>query len=412
MAESLYIRFPDDSELVEWVAVDEQGRLAGSVGRGPLEAAAQAAGGRRVVLLLPGLDVVLASVELPAGSATRMRQMVPFALEESLAHDVEKLFFAVGPRSTAGVVPVAVIAHERLSRYLERLRAAGLDAQAAYSDAEGVPESAATLTLIVEQGRIYGRRPEQPPFVLEELALADVLELLQAGKQDATDLNHLIVYADQQAAERCREELAPLRERLASIGLKLLADGATGRFAATLAQRSGTNLLQGPYGQKADWLALLQPWRVAAALMLAIGLLALAGQAVQYVGLQRADQALTAELLERCQQLFSTSAVGSCQNEVMRLLEAAGESPTGLTPASFLAAVSAVAGARPGGTRIEALSYRNRVMDLQLIVPDVPTVDEFARRISDGRRFEARIQSTSSGNDGVESRVQIVSAQP
>jgi general secretion pathway protein L len=409
MAESLYIRFADDSEFVEWVALDEQGRLTGSVGRGSLDAAAQAAGERPVVLLLPGMDVVLSRVELPAGSATRMRQMVPYALEESLAHDVEKLFFAVGPRSPAGLVPVAVIAHERLSRCLERLRAAGLNAQAAYSDAEGVPESAATLTLVVERGRIYGRRPDQPPFVLEELALADVLDLLQGGQQDAADLSHLIVYADQQAAERCREELAPLRERLASTDLKLLADGATGRLAATLAQRPGTNLLQGPYSQKADWFALLQPWRVAAALMLAIGLLALAGQAVEYVSLQRADQALTAELLERCEQLLSTSGVRSCENEVMRLLEAAGESPAG-TPANFLAAVSAVAGARPGGTRIEALSYRNRVMDLQLIVPDVPMADEFARRISEGRRFEARIQSTSSGNDGVETRVQIVGA--
>jgi general secretion pathway protein L len=411
MTESLYIRFADDSELVEWVVLDEQGRLAGSVGRGSLDAAAQAAGERRVVLLLPGMDVVLASVELPAGSATRMRQMVPYALEESLAHDVEKLFFAVGPRSATGVVPVAVIAHERLSRCLERLRAAGLNPQAAYSDAEGVPESAATLTLVVESGRIYGRRPDQPPFVLEELALADVLDLLQAGQQDAADLNYLIVYADQQAAERCREELAPLRERLASADLKLLADGATGRLAATLAQRPGTNLLQGPYGQKADWLALLRPWRVAAALLLAIGLFAVAGQAVQYVSLQRTDQALTVELQERCLRLFSTGAVNSCQNEAMRLLEAAGESPAG-TPESFLAVVSAVAGARPGGTRIEALSYRNRVMDLQLTVPNVPTVDEFARRIAEGRRFEARIQSTSSGNDGVETRVQIVGAQP
>jgi hypothetical protein len=61
--------------------------------------------------------------------------------------------------------------------------------------------------------------------------------------------------------------------------------------------------------------------------------------------------------------------------------------------------------------RIEALSYRNHVLDLQLTVPSVAELDEFAQRIGSRGRFVAHIQSTTPSEAGVEGRVQIAEAQ-
>jgi general secretion pathway protein L len=410
LSETIYIRLVDSAEVCRWAVLDADHRLVVSADQDTLQAAATATAGRRVVVLVPGLDVVAALPELPSAPQSRLRQMVPYALEDALAQDVDRLFFAIGTRAESGHVSVSVVTRERLEYWLAALRAAGIRADALVADMEGVPETPGTLTLIVEGGRIHGRRAGHPPFVLEDIALGDLLAVVAGEDDDSGDLRHLTVYADTDAAERCRGELATLREQQVDAELTVLADGVTVMLARTLGQHPGTNLLQGEFGRKSDWAVLVKPWRVAAGLLVASILLAFVAQAAQYVSLARSDTALSARLQQMCQQQFGASDLRACETQARRALEAVGESPDGGSAEHFLAMVAAVAATRPPGSRIEGLSYRNRVLDLQLLVPGVPALDEFTRRLSAERNLEARVQSTSTGEGGVESRVQIVTA--
>ncbi len=78
---------------------------------GPLEQAAQRAAGRHVCVLVPGTDVLLTEPELPAKAGAKLQQIVPYALEEQLAEDIDDLHFAIGKRSgDAPTTPVAVVA--------------------------------------------------------------------------------------------------------------------------------------------------------------------------------------------------------------------------------------------------------------------------------------------------------------
>lgn len=410
MSETLYIRLIDGAQVCSWAVLDTDHRLVASVAQDTLQGAAAAAAGRRVVVLAPGLDVVAAQPELPAAPQSRLRQMVPYALEDALAQDVERLFFAIGSRAESGQVSVSVVTRERLAFWLAALQAAGIRADALFADMEGVPATPGTLTLIVEGGHVHGRRAGHPPFVLEDISLADLLVVVATEDDNAGDLKHLTVYADPNAAERCRGELETLREQQVDAELSVLADGVTVLLARTLAQHPGTNLLQGEYGRKSDWIALLKPWRVAAGLLVASILLAFVAQAAQYVSLSRTDTALNARVQQMCQQQFGASNLRACETEVRRTLEALGESADGGSAENFLAMVAAVAATRPPGSRIEGLSYRNRALDLQLLVPGVPALDEFTRRLAAERNLEARIQSTSTRESGVEGHVQIVTA--
>src|SRR5690606_12514815 len=203
---------------------------------------------------------------LPAASAVKLRKMLPYALEENLADDVEDLAFAVGPRLATGATSAVVVAKERLEAWLAALRAEGLEPHAIYADAEGVPDTPATLTLVFEGARIYGRSPGQLPFALEGLAPRDVREALAAAdgaEEPAADLRHLLVFVDEAARALWADDLAALQTSAATADMKLLADGALPRLAATLVHRPGTNLLQGPYAPKSDWQVLLKPWRTA-----------------------------------------------------------------------------------------------------------------------------------------------------
>jgi hypothetical protein len=75
-----------------------------------------------------------------------------------------------------------------------------------------------------------------------------------------------------------------------------------------------------------------------------------------------------------------------------------------------LSTLAAVAVARDADTRIDALSYRNRAMDLQLIAPSVPKLDEFSRELEQTRRFDVEIEAANQSDDGTEGRVRIVGA--
>ena len=70
--------------------------------------------GRKTIVLVPGTDVLLAEPVLPLKSGAKLAQVVPFALEEQLAADVEDLHFAVGKRDSRPGTPVAAVARTRM----------------------------------------------------------------------------------------------------------------------------------------------------------------------------------------------------------------------------------------------------------------------------------------------------------
>ena len=82
----------------EWIVMDGSGARRSNVQSGPLDLAVATAAGRKVIVLVPGTDALLAEPVLPVKSGAKLAQVVPFALEEHLAVDVDDLHFAVGKR--------------------------------------------------------------------------------------------------------------------------------------------------------------------------------------------------------------------------------------------------------------------------------------------------------------------------
>jgi general secretion pathway protein L len=401
----LFIQLGELRDQATWAAFDAAGRLLTPVSRGSLAAARTQADGRRVVVLVPAAEIVTTQAQVPITSQARLRQMLPFTLEDALAEDVEQLSFAVGPRLPSGAVSVAIVANERLGRWLEDLGAAGLSANAIYSESDGVPETPATLTLMFHGRRCYGRRPGQPPFVLEGFRIEQVLDVVR-GSDDPEDLHSLLVYVDNTSRAQQQADVAHLRERGIDADLKLMADGMFPHLAATLIRRPGTNLLQGDYAPKSNWIALARPWRLAASLLVAAGLLTLVAQGAEYVVLRREDGALAQMIAEGCARFVSGGRASACETEVRRRLRDVGQAASG-SGENFLTTLAAVADSRTTDTRIEALSYRNNVMDLQLVAPSIPALDQFRSEISGTGRFEAKLESTNPSDAGVEGRVQV-----
>jgi general secretion pathway protein L len=397
-----------DGGGAEWAPFDATGALAGEPGRGPLASVAGALAGRRCSVLVPAVDVTSALVDLPVASQARLRQIVPFSLEESLADDVEQLAFAIGARRESGATPVAVTAKQRMNAWLEQLRGVGIVPQALFSEADGVPDVPGTLVLLLEGDRIYGRAPDRAPFVLEGLSLRQALDSAR-GTGEEPQRPHLLVYASAAQADQARRALAATGEEFAGVDVKVAAEGVFAHLAATLAQRAGTNLLQGVYAPKSNLAAYARPWRFAAALLIAALVLSLVAQAAQFFQLRRSDEALGQIVAASCQRAVGDARPSACQREVQQRL---GASATGAGGEDFLSTLAAVAAARNASMHIDALSYRNRTMDLQLMAASVPALDEFARGLAQTKRFNAQIEAANQKDSGTEGRIKIVGVNP
>jgi general secretion pathway protein L len=406
LADTFFVRL-SDAGAATWGAFDATGRVVGAIGHGALDDAHAALANRRCTVLVDAVDVVEMEAELPAASQARLRQIVPFSLEEFLADDVEQMVFAIGSKLSSGATQVATVAKERMEAWLARLRAAGILPHAVFSEADGVPNIPATLVLMIERGRIAGRKPDRPPFAFDGLTLRQVLDLVRA-RNDEPELRHVRVFADAAGRAQFAAELALLDDDFASAEVKVLNDGVFPHLAATLAQRPGINLLQGAFAPKSNWVALLKPWRLAASLAAASAALVLVLQGAELWQLRRADAALGDVVATACQRVVGDSSISGCQREIRQRLGASA----GTSSENFLSTLAAIAAARDTEMRIDALIYRNRAMDLQLFVPSVPALDEFSRAIEQTRRFDVEIEAANQSDAGTEGRLRVVGVSP
>lgn len=409
MAEVLVVRLQGTPEAhtAEWMVLDTAGGRIGGVARGSLADVPRDVASQRLIVLIPGTDVLLAEPVLPAKASGKLAQLVPYALEEQLASDLEELHFAIGRRENSQPgTPVAVITRARMEAWIGAVTAAGLQPDAMHAETSGIPASANSVSLLIDGMRVYVKRESKPPAVIE---VDPLIEGLQLGLDAGTEAHeHVTLYVTELDYERERDLLEGLREFTASLQMKLLPDGALPLFATTVLSAAPVNLLQGSYAAAAPVRASLAPWRYAAALAGALLLAHVAYKGVQYSQLKRQERELDAAI----QQVFQASMPGAPQpnpNEARALMEARLTAVRGANVSGgFMGALDTLSAAlqQAPGTRLEALSYRQNTTDLRLIAPDVGALDHI-RQAAAARGATADIQSANPRENKIEGRMQL-----
>ncbi len=410
MAEVLVVRLlapaSPDSPGAEWLVVDSSGARRGNVQSGDPANAAALAAGRRVFVLVPGTDALLAEPTLPLRSGAKLAQVVPFALEEHLATDVEDLHFAVGKREGRAGTPVTVVSHERMQDWRTMLTAAALAGDAYYAETAALPETPNGVTLLIDNGRVYVRREGSPGAVLDVEPLIEALQLSLASGDEARE--HVTIYVSEADYERERDLLEGLREFTASLQLKLLPDGPLPLFAANLMNRAPVNLLQGRYASKTKLHVSFAPWRYAAVLAVAFFATHLGLKSWQYFHYKSAEARLDGEITRVFQQAMPGAPTPEPQaarkQMELRLAQLRGSAPVSGMMVTLATLGEALA--KAPDANIEALSYRNNITDLRVLAPSVDALDRI-RQIAVERGVAAEIQSASPRDSKFEGRLQF-----
>src|SRR5580704_1155044 len=401
-------RIPDQPP--SWLVVDPRGVAAGPPQSGPLSLAAPRSAGRRICVLVPGTDVLVAEPELPTKAGTKLLQLVPYALEEQLADDIDDLHFAVGKRPADSTrTPVAVVTRALMDQWLTALKSAGLEPEAMYADSDLLPHNPGQSVALLEEDIVVVRPPSGSPVTLPSNALQEALEMAQASSPEGGGAGRgLILYTGAPEWHEHSEQVESLRERFDGIKIQLLANGPLALFAQQLPTATATNLLQGAYTPTTSRAVGARAWRVAAILLASLLGLHIAGKAAELTLLKRNEHKLDVSIREAFQTALPGEASTPDARKLMeqRLAAARNGSTNGLLPA--LEALVQARNAAPGST-VQAMTYGHGAIDLKIAAPDASSLDRIGQALRDNG-WQADLTSGNNVANGYEGRLQIHSS--
>ncbi|HZC87276.1 MAG TPA: type II secretion system protein GspL, partial [Steroidobacteraceae bacterium] len=346
---------------------------------------------------------------VPVKAGAKLQQLVPYALEEHLAEDIEDLQFALGKRSHESArVPVAVVARALLDQWLATLRAEGIEPDVMYADSELLPENPGQAVALLEADAVSVRPPGGTSVTLPADALAEALEIARGGAEStATGGRGLIFYTGAPEWQRHSAQVEAARPFFDGIKVQLLTAGPLALYAQQLPTTQAINLLQGDYTPVSSRGTALKAWRVAAMLLAGLIGLHLAGKAAELQLLRRHEHQLDSSIRETFRSAMHTEASAADARRLMEKRLAGAPGSGGLLPA--LQALVQARDAAPG-TSVQSLNFHSGALEMKLSAPDASSLDRVSQSLrsngwqadltggtNSGSAYEGRIQMHSSG---------------
>jgi len=411
MAEWLILRLPRAADVpVTWLVTDERGLSISGPQSGTLAEAAIAAGNRRVCALVSGSDVLSIEVELPVKGSARAAQVVPFALEEQLAGDIEQQHFALGRRNDfTGRTPVAVVARRVIDEWLTELRNVGIEPELLCSDSSLLPRNPGHVVALLdgEQLTVATSNDQSLPVAVPADDLEAALTMALPGAELAAV--HLLLHALPVDWQRRSAQVEKLRPRLGSLKTQLLNSGTLPWLAPQAVSGAAINLLQGDYAPRRAGAGGWQRWRLTAALLAGLLLLHAGGKTFELWQLRRADRQLDLELSQLGQQLLPGATVTSLQ--LRQRVQQQLATRAGPADGALLETLQSLAMAFNGnpGAVLQALSYRDGNTDLKLRASDAQSLERINQALR-GAGLNAELVAGAATGGGFEGRIQLKTA--
>ncbi|MAI36712.1 type II secretion system protein GspL [Alteromonas sp.] len=253
--EQLLVRLgANKSDIVSWLVystADDEIMASGELENADaLATLTERTGQRSVIALAPSSDILLKWVTLPPRAGRKVIAALPYMLEEELATDISKQFFALGPK-VGNEQAVAIVSHEKMQQWQRWLQDANLACDTIIPDVLAVPHTAdgwSILTLgeqlLVRQDNFKGIQGEQQ-WLLPTLA-----HFTSQHSAPVSVTNYAGI--DLSGLPNIEETETPLE-----LPMQVLAKEATA---------TSFNLCQGEYKVKRKRSSVLSQWRVAAVL--------------------------------------------------------------------------------------------------------------------------------------------------
>lgn len=348
-----------------------------------LHTLSERAGHRPITALVPGTDVLLKQVQLPAKASRKALAAIPFMLEDELSADIDQQFFALGDKQD-DLQNVAIVEKQKVETWLDWIAEAGLVCDKMLPDILALPVSEGSWSLLQLGSQLMLRQD------------------LWLGLQGETSwfLPAVSHYAKQQEQALLIDNytdmtLPPLpnvevRTQKLDMPMQILALGAQG---VTF------NLLQGEFKQKKQSQGQWQKWRLAAILATIALLTSLIDKGIELSQLKSQNQQLTQQIHAEFKRAFPETRrivnVRSQMKQKMQALEQGGSGTSMLAILSQLSDAFANSKVKPQTMRFDS---KRSELRLQAVAANFEALEQF-KRAAQAQGFEVE-QGAINNKDG------------
>jgi len=370
--------------------------------QGSLEQVAEAARDAHVTVVLPGQHCLALPVHLPNASRSRLAQAVPFALEEQLIEDVDDLHFALG-ESQDGTVPVVVVQHALMGRWLAQLEQSSLSPKSMVPDYLVLPLPSQGWHLWFDEQGVVLRNGVDSGM---RIALNDPMLLLQRLYDEATEKPEQLLVSGHQG-----DMAASLAEWCSQHDMALVeGDSETDLLAIAADSLNGDrciNLLQGRYSQQEKMSRQWRPWFPAVAILATIALFQLISTGLDYQRLSTQS----AELDEQIKQLYldtfpDARKVVNPRAQMEARLKAQGKSGGGELFYILMGGVTTLADNKVN-FELQRIRYQGGELNVDLYLDDLQVLDQIKQVLAQKSDIQTEVVSASARGSKVEARLLI-----
>ena len=420
----LVLRLGETPEQCRWIRLDDGLPVEAGVGL-PDDST------RPLRVLAPGTEVSQFRVSVPTRSVRALAQAVPFALEEQVAVDIERLHCVPMLPAQAEGLPVLVVSHARIQEWLGWLSAAGLQAECLVPETLLLPREPSCWHLWVS-GQMAWLSPDQGSArMLDRANLALMLEALLASIAPEQRPERLVVscFDEEVSAPRdtrdgdrvaqgmqqtgaCQESLVQALEPvLGEIPIDWRGPGGdwlTRLVTEATSWPKTANLLTGPYDHRARLGDFLRPWRAVASLAGVLVLLQFVGLGLEGARLKEEQRALEAQIIAVYQEAFPNGQPLDPKRQMASALASLGQ--VGAGNVAQFGRILAAAGpplVAEADVRIDALRFRTGQLDLDLQLASLQSLERLRERLAEQTGWTVEIRSANRGEAGVDARLSL-----
>ncbi len=251
-----------DSTRPSWVVMEADSSIKQCIRHGNPDELTFAAAEKEIIVLVPAEDVLLTVAKLPKMSRARFSQALPYALEEQLTSDIDKLHFAHGETQADGELPVAVASIDKMQEWITLLQSWQIQADVLSPVSLALPFDSTTWHVVNNEMAIV-RTGLYQGFACDKINLNPLLNMALTSATLIPEGVHVHHYTHETSAE-------PLLIQTKSTEDFNPPDAYLTDLARHVSQSPTINLLQGPYRvKKAKFPRRVKIWRATAYLAIA-----------------------------------------------------------------------------------------------------------------------------------------------
>ncbi len=390
----------DEALQVSWCR-EHAGEVA-PVNQGTLTEAAEACHDAHITVIVPGQYCTAVKAHLPNISRGRLAQALPYALEEQLIDDVEKLHFAMGEFKGEDV-SVLTMRAEQLTQWMTLLESYGIIPQRVIADYLSISWPRDGWHLWLDDGAIILR---SGPYSGLRIIMSDPLQLLHYLYNSCDQLPEQLMVSGM--GDELREPLSKWGEEHEIV----LVEGESEPQLLTQAvtvfhQERGINLLQGRFSHQEQLSRQWRPWIPAAAVLAVMALLQLIMMGMDYSRLSDRYMALDTQIEQLYRDTFpDANNVVDARYQMEKKLSQLGQSGGSDTFYALLGGVTSMAEEQVSFD-LQRLRYQGGELSVDLQLEDLQVLDRIKQLLGQKSGIQAEVVSASARGSKVEARLLI-----